>query len=201
MIPSTDMRTIALRPELLNAKFEVSTPWVVITGAPSSGKTSVLEQLAKQGYAWNPEIARVYIEQELARGRTIHEIRADEGQFQLGLINAKISVEANIPHDRVAFFDRAMPDSITYFRVGGLNPNDVLPNCFHFRYGSVFVFDRLPLQGDHARTEDEKTANFLDVWLERDYRALGYDVVRVPVMPIENRVQFVLKRLQSQGVV
>ena len=57
----------------------------------------------------------------------------------------------------------------------------------------------LPLQLDHARTEDDKTAEFLDVWLERDYRALGYEVVRVPAMTIEERTHLILQNLQARG--
>ena len=200
MISHTDRRTAALRPDLLGTRFEFNTPWVVVTGAPSSGKTTVLERLRQLGLAYNSEIARVFIEQELSKGRNLQEIRADEGQFQLGLIKAKLSLERETPQDKFALFDRAMPDSVTYYRVAGLDPNEALPYCFRFHYNTVFLFDRLPLQLDHARTEDDKTAEFLDVWLERDYRALGYEVVRVPAMTIEERTHLILQNLQARGL-
>ncbi len=201
MSSTVDFRAIPLRPDLLTHQFSILTPWIVITGAPCSGKTSVLQELGKLGYRWNPETARTYIETEEAKGRTVAKIRANEGQFQTILLTSKLNLEAKTPPDKLVFFDRAVPDSISYYRVGGLNPNDVLPYCYNFRYGNVFIFDRLPLQNDGARTEDDTTANFLDVWLERDYKTLGYKVTRVGLMSIEDRAQFVLSRLKYDGII
>jgi len=62
-----------------------------------------------------------------------------------------------------------------------------------------FVLDRFPIQQDGVRTEDDATAGFVDEWLARDYRALGYAVVRVPVMSPEGRLAFVLERLSEQN--
>lgn len=201
MEPSQDLRTIELRPDLLNHQFKVDTKWCVVTGAPSAGKTTVLKHLEAKGFSWMPEIARIYVEDRLAAGQTLDQIRGDEAKFQRGLIDTKLRVEQECYPDSVAFFDRAMPDSITYYRAAGLDPNDVLADCFNFRYGSVLLFDRLPLEADHVRTEDEATSNFIDHWLELDYQALGYDVIRVPVMSVENRVEFVLDRLKTLDLV
>ena len=155
----------------------------------------MLEQLESQGFSLIPEVARAHIERELASGQTMDEIREDEAKFQRALIETKLGLEAAVPPTEVVFFDRAMPDSITYYRVAGLDPNDVLSDCFNFRYGHVFLFDRLPLEQDGVRTEDAGTAAFLDRWLERDYSALGYDVIRVPVMSVSDRVEFLLERI------
>jgi predicted ATPase len=35
--------------------------------------------------------------------------------------------------------------------------------------------------------------------MSRDYSALGYNIVRVPVLPPEERLAFVLERLSEQG--
>ena len=55
-----------------------------------------------------------------------------------------------------------MPDSITYYRVAGLDPNSILPLCENFRYPAVFLFERLPLQAEGCRSEDDNTASFLE---------------------------------------
>jgi predicted ATPase len=60
-------------PDLLSTPFEVQTNWHVITGAPCSGKTTLIDQLANQGFQTVPEAARQYFEQEMASGRTIDE--------------------------------------------------------------------------------------------------------------------------------
>jgi len=64
----------------------------------------------------------------------------------------------------------------------------------------VFVLDRLPLELDGARIDDDAMANFIDEWLERDYAALGYHVVRVPVLPRQERLEFILNKLSEQGL-
>jgi predicted ATPase len=101
----------------------------------------------------------------------------------------------------VAFLDRAFPDAHAYFRVVGLDSNEILLECFHHRYASVFLLDRLPLRQDGVSTEDDAIAGSLDERLARDYSALGYRVARVPVMSPEERLAFVLERLSEQGVI
>jgi predicted ATPase len=40
---------------------------------------------------------------------------------------------------------------------------------------------------------------FLDEWHPRDYTALGYEVVRIPVIPPGERLAFILENLASRG--
>lgn len=182
---------------LLKGGFKELTSWCVITGAPCSGKTTVIEELTKKGYECFPETARGFIEEQLADGRTLEEIRSDEGQFQRGLLDSKLRLEEQRSNNSLTFLDRAMPDSITYFRVAGLDPNEVLPHCLRYKYAMVFLFERLPLEIDNARTEDEETAAFIDEWIEKDYRSLGYEVIPVPVMSVSDRTEFVLKQARK----
>jgi len=57
------------------------------------------------------------------------------------------------------------------------------------------LLDRLPLEKDGARVEDERAAAFLDKQLEADYRSLGYNVERVPAMSVEDRVAMLLSEI------
>ena len=59
----------------------------------------------------------------------------------------------------------------------------------------MFLLDALPLDVDDIRFDDTGLVSFLDEWITRDFSALGYDVVRVPVLPPEGRLAFVLDRL------
>ncbi len=190
--------------DLRDATFGSNSQFVVATGGPISGKTTVLNAL---GVPYEPEVARVYIERELAKGRTKQEIRANEAEFQRGLVSTKVEIELSRPKDRPWFFDRAMPDSITYYRVAGLDPSSLLKDCCHVRYAVVLHFDLLPdehvaqvLASDPVRTEDLETRRFLDEYLIHDYRALGYDVLRVPVMSSIKRTAFVKEALTERGI-
>jgi predicted ATPase len=176
---------------LKSLSYKTETNWVVITGAPSSGKTTIVNLFRKEGFLCVDETARIFIEQQLLDGRSLAEIRSNEESFQTELLRSKIEIESNIDPHRLAIFDRAIPDSLTYYRVAGLNPSQILDSCFNFKYKKIFHFDRLPLVRDNVRTEDEATANFIDTWLKKDYAALGYEVICVPVMSVEERVKFI----------
>jgi predicted ATPase len=199
--PQPDFLTTELDPDLLSTPFRVQTNWHVIAGAQSCGKTTLIDQLADQGFQAVPEGARLYLEREMARGRTIDEIRENMAALQHGIVDMQLRIEGELRATDVAFLDRAVPDCLAWCRVYGLNPNEILTRCFRHRYASVFVLDRLPIQGDGLRPEDEALAAFLDEWIPRDYSALGYRVVRVPVLSPQERLAFVLERLSEQGLI
>ena len=189
-------RTTPLATALSATPYGVHTRWYVLTGAACVGKTTLLEALAGQGYRVIPESARAYFDAEQAKGRTLAEIRADDAALQRAILALQLSYERDLPVNQVAFLDRAVPDSLTFFRIFGLDPNEVLPHCFHHHYAGVFILDRLPLRRDQTLgPEDDAASVFLDAWLERDYASLGYPVVRVPVLSPQERLDFIRDRL------
>ena len=194
-----DFKTTALDPALLSTPFGVQTKWHVITGTACSGKSTLINQLAKRGFQTVPESARLYMEQEMAKGRTCQEVFADGATLQRGIKDLQLRFERRLRASDVAFLDRALPDILAWYRVRGLNPNEILRECFRHRYASVFMLDPLPFQSDDQRVEEvADIAGFLDEWHTRDYRALGYSVVRVPALPPDVRLAFVLERLSLQ---
>jgi predicted ATPase len=156
--------------------------------------------LAGNGFQTVPETARQYIEREMARGQTLDEIFEDVAT-EPGIEDMQLRIEHGLRANDVAFLDRALPDSLTFRRLAGLNPNEILAECFHHRYASVFLLDRLPFLQNGARIEDDVIAGLLDEWLARDYSALGYSVVRVPALSPKEQLTFVLERLSDQGLI
>jgi predicted ATPase len=186
---------IELENESLKNIFKAQTNWHVITGAPCSGKTTIIRLIEEKGYKVVHEVGRMYIEQEVSKGRTLEELRLDGAAFDYAIRDLTLKVESALRHKDLIFLDRAFPDSLAFFQQFGLNPNEILPQCFFHRYASVFILDRFPTQKDDARVEDEAAAEFLDKQLSLNYKALGYDVIRVPVLPPEKRCLFVLDHL------
>ncbi|HBR56680.1 MAG TPA: hypothetical protein DEA22_04315, partial [Blastocatellia bacterium] len=60
------------------------TNWYVITGGPSSGKTTMVNLLNKRGYKTTIEHARHYLDTQRANGKTVAEIKKHQREFQLG---------------------------------------------------------------------------------------------------------------------
>ncbi len=173
------------------------TRWCVITGAPCSGKTTVIDILARQGFQTALEEARAYIDEELDKGRTIEEIRSDLLTFERNILHRKIRSEEGLPREERVFLDRALPDSVAYYRMDGLDPEEPLAFARKYRYERVFFFEPLKFQKDRVRAEDEERAQRLDWLLSSAYHSLGYDLIRVPVVSIPERVRLVLTALND----
>lgn len=67
-----------------------STNWYVITGGPSSGKTTTVNLLKEQGYITTFEHARHYLDTQRLKGRTVEETRNKQAEFQLGVLEMQI---------------------------------------------------------------------------------------------------------------
>ena len=184
-----------LDPKILSMPFQVETNWHVITGAPSCGKTTMIDLLADAGFQTLPEIAHDYIESELASGRSLDDLFENRYLLQRSLIKLQKEAEQRLDPNEKVFLDRALADCLTFNRFVGLDPNDLLLECFCNRYASVFILDPLPYHADGIRDVDAPNAVFLDEWIDRDYQALGYDVIRVPVLPPQERLDFILERI------
>ena len=199
--PQPTFNALALDSGLLATPFRIQTNWHVITGAPSCGKTTLINLLAKAGFRIAPEGARLYLEQELTKGQTIEQVRSDIIHLQCCIKDKQLEIEHALPANEFIFLDRAIPDCLAWYRVFGMNPNEFLQNCFHYRYASIFMLDRLPLAQNGLRFKDETLQSFTHEWHTRDYLALGYPIIRVPVMPPEERLSFALQVLTERGLI
>lgn len=170
--------------------------WYVVTGAPSSGKTTTLKALEKKGYKVFYEWARIYIDQEMKKGRTLKEIRRDELEFQRKILDLKVNFEKKLPKRNLAFMERGIPDSTAYMKLAGGKKDKILEralkNCY---YKKVFLLELIKYGLDYARTESQEEAILLDNLLEKSYTDLGIKVIRVPKMSVSKRVKFILDNL------
>ena len=171
------------------------TNWYVITGAPCSGKTSVISSLEQLGYRVVHETARAYINEGLDKGKSLDEIKADMSLFEHNIFYRKIEIEASIPDKAIVFLDRAIPDSIAYFRFAGLNPEEPEKESADIRYRKIFLFDRLRIKHDEVRNENDEDSILIDRLIEETYKTLGYEIMRVPVLPVGRRIDFILENM------
>lgn len=170
--------------------------WYVLTGAPSSGKTTTLEALKKKGYKVFYEWARIYIDDEIKKGRTLKEIRKDELEFQRKILDLKVKFEKKLPKKDLVFMERGIPDSTAYMEMcGAKNDNHLIKALKKCTYKKVFLLELLKYELDYARTESEEEARLIDSLLEKSYTDIGIKVIRVPKMSVEKRVQFILDNL------
>ena len=169
------------------------TNWRIITGAPCSGKTSVIREIEQRGITVVHEVARAYIDRQLIQGLRLDQIKSDRPQFERHILHTKIRIEDSLTKTEPVFFDRGVPDSIAYFELEGLDPTGPLYYSQRNRYRKIFFFERFDFFKDKVRSEDELIAGKLNGLLLAAYEKIGYDIIMVPVMPVEDRTNLVLE--------
>lgn len=178
---------------VLSSPIGQRTEWTVITGAPSSGKTTILESLATEGYRTNPDISRQYIESLLQEGEDDKAAaRTNESLLQENILWKMIANAGSIPKDQRVLFDYALPDNIAFWELGGLAVRaEVWRSAALFRYKNVFLFERLPMVDDEVRTEDPQYQDQITKKLRCVYEALGYSPIWVPATTMSQRIAII----------
>jgi predicted ATPase len=157
----------------------------------------LIDRLAVLGHAIVPEASRPYIEAELAKGRTLEEIRADNAAYQRKIAEIRIQNEAAADTKRLTFIDRGLPDSIVYHKLNNLDAGWVVEACSRYRYAGVFFLERLNLENDAVRWEDEQLAEKMARETIAAYAQLGYEIIHVPVLPVVERLEFILAKIPN----
>lgn len=172
------------------------TNWYVITGGPSSGKTTTVNLLKHRGYITTMEHARHFIDTQRLKGRTLDEVRENQHEFQLGILNMQIEQENHIAPHVLVFLDRAIPDALAYYRFLNIPEDEKLTEALRtVSYKKIFILDCLPLVNDYARNENTEAQNKIHSLITEVYESLPFPVIHVPVLPAEERVDFILKYL------
>ncbi len=173
-----------------------STNWYVVTGGPCSGKTTLVNALAVRGYKTTIEDARHYIDLQLADGKTVDEIRKHQVDFQLKVLNMQIDQESALDPGDIVFLDRAIPDALAYYHFLHIPEDEELIKMMAVvSYKKVFILDPLPLVDDYARHEDTAAQKRLQTLITAVYESLPFPVVHVPVLPPDERVEFVIANM------
>jgi predicted ATPase len=162
---------------------------LIVTGAPGTGKTTVLDRLGDE-FERVPEPAREILAEQRAMGgagTTDH----DPSVFVELLLRRSIeNHEAAKRRGGITLFDRGVPDCVAYAVVLGVDPSPSLLAIERYRYASeVLLFEPWPTI---YTTDDERTMSFDDVLgfhkeIVSTFKGAGYALVTVPRGPIEDR--------------
>lgn len=170
--------------------------WYVITGGPSSGKTTTVNILKDRGYITTVENARHFLDTQRLRGKTVEEAKKNQNEFQATVLQMQIDLEKKISPDVQVFLDRAIPDALAYYRFLNLEVAKKLTEAMSkVYYKKIFIMDPLPLVNDYARLENSEAQKKIHDLITEVYESLPFPVIHVPVLPIEERVDFILKNL------
>lgn len=164
---------------------------IVLTGAPGSGKTSVIEELEKMGKIVVPEPARTLIENYKKNSKHLLP-ENDRNGFQLTV--EKLTRD-NFLDNELAFFDRSIIDEIGYRDRYKVEVSEDLHNfCNENRYDKVFIFPpwKEIFKNDDVRGETFEEAEKIDYFIHRAYIKYNYFPIIVPKASINDRLNFIL---------
>ncbi len=156
----------------------------VISGAPGTGKTSVLRELQLTGHEVIEEAARKIKQQSQNIGEiqnSIFEIQKQQ------LMNSKGTV----------FSDRGLGDTIAYSKFYETKiPLEITEFAKQFRYKKIFLMDFLKeYRIDMLRKETPEQQKQIQELIIKAYEELGYGLIKVPLMSVEERVEFIKKKV------
>lgn len=173
--------------------------WFVVTGGPSTGKTTLLLGLKKRGYKIIPEAARTLIDESLQEGISVGELRFDEKLFQEKVALLKKQIENKCDRNEIVFFDRGMHDTLAYMREYNFDINGGIMELMDTSvYNKVFLLEPLPtFENDYARTENSAFTKSLHQQLFDVYREYGMNPIVVKVASPRERLEFVINNLNN----
>ncbi|WP_433868480.1 AAA family ATPase [Saccharopolyspora sp. CA-218241] len=174
--------------------------FVVITGGPGSGKSTLVEALAQRGHARTPEAGRGVIVDQVGIGGSGVPWR-DEVLFAELMLSWELrSYRWAQSRPGVVFFDRGMPDLVGFLRVRGREVPahvDAAARGFGYRR-EVFLAPFWPeiygVDAERGQSPEEAEATFHA--MVEAYTEYGYRLLVLPKSSVADRVDFVLDALR-----
>ncbi len=166
-----------------------------ISGAQCTGKTAVINELKCRGYPVIPEAAREIVSKD---GRFFGDgISLNRKLFQDEIFAMQKKFFEDINSDgKPIFSDRGFGDTLAYYRAFDLEiPEENLHYARQFCDSRVFLLEPLELyESDAIRMEPREKQEKIQKEILRVYEELGNEILFVPLMSIEKRAKFILKK-------
>ncbi|MFZ9848695.1 MAG: AAA family ATPase [Flavobacteriales bacterium] len=171
---------------------------IIITGAPCTGKTTILQNLAKMGYSTFDEVAREVIKQELQKGSDV-----------LPWLNLNAFSRAVLPvqiqnHEKAIkglnFYDRGIPDIAAYQQKSNQAIFEELQNAInkHRYHDKVFITPpwKEIYMNDSERKESFEEAMEIHDFLVKVYTNNSYELIEIPKVNLEERLKFIIESVK-----
>jgi len=185
----------------------LNTKRIVITGAPGTGKTSVVKALEASDFLCYPEIIRSMTSDAKQIGDPETFVSnpllfvSDPLEFNTTLLEGRIAQFKDAEHQKVpyAFYDRAAPDVLAYMDFFKQQYDSNFENaCAAHQYDQIFILPpwEAIYAADNERLETFEEATALHDFLMQTYTRFGYTPIVVPIGTVAERLTFILNTLK-----
>ncbi|WP_149275518.1 AAA family ATPase [Pareuzebyella sediminis] len=185
----------------------LGTKKIVITGGPSTGKTSVIQNLEAKGFTCVHELIRSMTASEkngtnpgVFTSNPIVSVD-DPVKFNKQLLKGRIEQykSSEMEESNVIFFDRGIPDVHAYMNCFGQSYDKAFEApAYQYRYQQILIMP--PWQDIHVvdeeRFESFEESQNIYAHLKDTYENFGYSPTIVPKGSIEERTAFIIDILR-----
>ena len=182
---------------------DAASRFVVLTGGPGSGKTTLIEALRREGFSATAEAGRGVIQDQVRIGGRGLPWQDPAAFAELMLCWEMRSHHQALELPGLVLFDRGVPDVAGYLDWQGMPVPDHLERAvrsFPYRR-QVFITPPWPeifrRDAERKQTFDEAVRTCQS--MVKIYTRYGYDLIEVPCLPVEERARFVLSHLPRAG--
>lgn len=173
---------------------------IVLTGAPGSGKTTLVSALAERGEQVVPEAAIEVISalvEEMGLQEQDDWRRANPTTFQERIFRHQTELEAMLDPSRRSFLDRGSIDGLAYLKMFNTPASEAFKAQLCEQHYDLVIFIEplldLDLRRDSGRNDTPEEAQKLVQLLKEAYESNGYQVHSLPPLPVEERVDALLE--------
>ncbi|MFJ7732945.1 AAA family ATPase [Lysinibacillus sp. NPDC097231] len=175
--------------------------FIVITGGPGSGKTTVLEEIQKNGYKIVSEVAREIIQTQVSSNGDALPWKNVKNYRDLMLDKSVDSYLAALstPTNQPLFFDRGIPDTLTYSHLINISISKKLEDVARkYRYNKqVFIlppWKEIYINDQERKQDFDEAVETYNIMMET-YKQLDYEIMEVPRMGIKQRANYIIENV------
>lgn len=169
--------------------------FIVISGISGGGKSSIIDELSKIGHKVISEPGREIVKKALkSKGDVLPWVNPIKFAEEL----IKQNLDNYINAKGLTFFDRSIIDAISYYRklTKDQFAYDQLVKQYEYHYDVFFT----PPWPEIYKTDAERQHDYTEAKEEYDrlkkfYPECGYNLILLPKLSIEERVNFILDKI------
>lgn len=169
------------------------TNWYVLTGAAGSGKSSIINELSRRGYATCPEAATLVLNEMNSRGEDVEDFQ-NTMNFHRRVEKTNRDMESRTPESQHVFMDRSLLDNLAYKEHFQGKSDTYLIDEVEGKYRKIFFLERIPFE-KNDREERKESAPFIKDKLWKYYRKAGYEPVKIPLGTVNERTDEILNHI------
>ncbi len=171
---------------------------IVLAGGPSTGKTSVINELKKKNFYCFEEAAREIFNEFKLKGLEFktNPIEISKNIFKKRKLDFESANHLDCKENLI-FYDRGIHEVTAYLRSIGNSSKywDNIP--LEYKYDLIFLFEpwKKIYKKDDNRIEDFSDAEKISTFITNIYKQSGIKMIKVPNLSIEERVRFILNKI------